>query len=59
MIQHLVKAPHRLMFFIGAGNVLLAMACREAGVVLITNNTDDFDRIARVRRFDFVSAWPR
>ena len=25
MIQHLVKAPHRLMFFIGAGNLLLAM----------------------------------
>lgn len=25
MIQHLAKAPHRLMFFIGAGNLLLAM----------------------------------
>ena len=39
-------------------DVLLAMACRESGVVLITGNTVDFDRIAAVRRFDFVAAWP-
>ena len=39
-------------------DVLLAMACREAGVVLITNNTNDFERIARVRKFDFVPGWP-
>jgi predicted nucleic acid-binding protein len=34
-------------------DVLLAMACREAGVTLVTNNTKDFERIARVRKFDF------
>jgi predicted nucleic acid-binding protein len=39
-------------------DVLLAMACREAGVVLITNNTTDFERIAAVRSFAFVTAWP-
>ncbi|MGH7616856.1 MAG: PIN domain-containing protein [Gemmatimonadaceae bacterium] len=39
-------------------DVLLAMACRECGVVLITDNTRDFERIARARRFDFVPAWP-
>lgn len=39
-------------------DVLLAMACREAGVVLVTNNTTDFERIAAVRSFAFVAAWP-
>jgi predicted nucleic acid-binding protein len=39
-------------------DVLLAMACREAGVVLITNNTTDFEQIASVRKFDFVAPWP-
>jgi predicted nucleic acid-binding protein len=39
-------------------DVLLAMACREAGVVLITDNTDDFERIATARKFAFVAAWP-
>lgn len=39
-------------------DVLLAMSCREAGVVLITANTRDFQRIARVRKFEFVAPWP-
>ena len=39
-------------------DVLLAMACRESGVVLVTDNTADFERIARARKFDFVPAWP-
>jgi predicted nucleic acid-binding protein len=39
-------------------DVLLAMACREAGVVLITNNTIDFERVATVRSFAFVAPWP-
>lgn len=39
-------------------DILLAMSCREAGVVLVTGNTRDFERIARVRRFDFVAPWP-
>lgn len=39
-------------------DVLLAMSCREAGVVLVTGNTAEFARIAAVRAFDFVSPWP-
>lgn len=39
-------------------DILLAMSCREAGVVLVTANLRDFDRIAKVRTFDFVPPWP-
>jgi predicted nucleic acid-binding protein len=39
-------------------DTLLAMSCRESGVVLITGNLRDFERIAKFRNFDFVSAWP-
>lgn len=39
-------------------DVLLAMSCREAGVVLVTENARDFARISRVRPFDFVAPWP-
>jgi predicted nucleic acid-binding protein len=39
-------------------DVLLAMSCREAGVVLVTNNLRDFTRIATARPFDFVGPWP-
>jgi predicted nucleic acid-binding protein len=39
-------------------DVLLAMSCREAGVVLVTRNIRDCERIARVRKFDFVPPWP-
>lgn len=39
-------------------DVLLAMSCRESGVVLVTNNLRDCARIADVRPFDFVPAWP-
>ena len=39
-------------------DVLLAMSCREAGAVLITSNSTDFARIAKVRPFDFVAPWP-
>jgi len=39
-------------------DVLLAMSCREAGVVLVTANLRDFERIANVRKFDFVAPWP-
>ena len=39
-------------------DVLLALSCREAGVVLVTSNVRDFARIAKVARFDFVEAWP-
>ena len=39
-------------------DILLALSCREAGVVLVTENLRDFERIAEVRRFDFVAPWP-
>ncbi|HMA24487.1 MAG TPA: PIN domain-containing protein [Gemmatimonadaceae bacterium] len=39
-------------------DVLLAMSCREAGVVLVTTNLADFARIASERAFDFVGPWP-
>jgi predicted nucleic acid-binding protein len=39
-------------------DVLLAMSCRESGVVLVTENVRDFARIAAVRQFDFVAPWP-
>lgn len=39
-------------------DVLLAMSCRESGVVLVTSNLPDFARIAAVRSFDFVAPWP-
>ena len=39
-------------------DVLLALSCRESGVVLVTANTRDFARIARLEAFDFVAPWP-
>lgn len=39
-------------------DTLLAMSCREAGVVLVTRNIRDCERIARVRKFEFVPPWP-
>jgi len=39
-------------------DVLLALSCREAGLVLVTENTSDFTRIARVAPFTFVQPWP-
>jgi predicted nucleic acid-binding protein len=39
-------------------DVLLALSCREAGVVLVTDNQRDFETIARVTRFDFIEPWP-
>ena len=41
-----------------ANNVLLALTCRESGVVLVTDNAHDFARIRRVVPFDFVEPWP-
>jgi predicted nucleic acid-binding protein len=40
-------------------DVLLAMSCRESGMVLVTKNVADCARIADVRPFDFVAPWPR
>jgi predicted nucleic acid-binding protein len=41
-----------------ANDVLLALSCREAGCVLVTNNERDFGRIRRYVQFDFVRPWP-
>jgi predicted nucleic acid-binding protein len=39
-------------------DILIAVSCREAGCVLVTDNTRDFERIARVSRFRFVEPFP-
>ena len=41
-----------------ANDVLLALSCREAGCVLVTENQRDFQRIRRHVQFDFVKPWP-
>lgn len=41
-----------------ANDVLLALSCREAGCVLVTDNERDFARIRRYVPFDFVKPWP-
>ena len=40
-------------------DILLALSCRENGLCLVTGNRRDFERIARVVRFEFVDPWPR
>ena len=42
-----------------ANDVLLALSCREAGCVLVTDNERDFQRIRRYTPFDYVKPWPR
>jgi hypothetical protein len=39
-------------------DVLLAVSCHDAGLVLVTDNRRDFERIARGAPFDFVDRWP-
>ena len=41
-----------------SNDILLALSCREAGCVLITENHRDFSRIQRFSRFEFVAPWP-
>ena len=41
-----------------ANDVLLALSCREAGSVLVTDNERDFQRIRRCVQFDFMTPWP-
>jgi predicted nucleic acid-binding protein len=41
-----------------ANDVLLALSCREAGCVLVTDNERDFQRIRRLVQFDFMRPWP-
>lgn len=39
-------------------DILLALSCREAGCVLVTDNERDFQRIRRFVQFDFMRPWP-
>lgn len=39
-------------------DVLLALSCRESGVILVTGNGKDFERIGRYVDFQFVAPWP-
>jgi predicted nucleic acid-binding protein len=41
-----------------ANDVLLALSCREAGCVLVTDNERDFRRLRRCIEFDFTKPWP-
>jgi len=41
-----------------ANDVLLALSCREAGCVLVTDNERDFQRIRRYVQVDFIPPWP-
>jgi len=41
-----------------SNDVLLALSCREAGCVLVTDNERDFARIRRFTPFDFMKPWP-
>jgi tRNA(fMet)-specific endonuclease VapC len=41
-----------------ANDVLLALSCREAGCILVTENERDFRRIRRFVQFDFTAPWP-
>jgi predicted nucleic acid-binding protein len=41
-----------------ANDILLALSCREAGCVLVTENDRDFSRIRRFISFECVKPWP-
>jgi hypothetical protein len=41
-----------------ADDILLALSCREAGCVLVTDNQRDFQRIRRFVSFEFMKPWP-
>lgn len=41
-----------------ANDILLALSCREAGCLLITDNERDFSRIRRFTQFEFTRPWP-
>lgn len=41
-----------------ANDLLLALSCREAGCVLVTENDRDFSRIRRFVAFEYVKPWP-
>jgi predicted nucleic acid-binding protein len=39
-------------------DILLAYSCRDTGVVLVTGNTRDMERVQRVFAFEFVAPYP-
>ena len=39
-------------------DILIAHSCREAGAILVSANTRDVRRIARVFKFEFVAPYP-
>ncbi|MEO7085868.1 MAG: type II toxin-antitoxin system VapC family toxin [Gemmatimonadaceae bacterium] len=39
-------------------DILLAYSCRESGAILVSANTRDLERVARVFAFDFVPPYP-
>ena len=41
-----------------ANDIVLALSCREAGCVLVTDNERDFQRIRRFLQFEFIKPWP-
>ena len=41
-----------------ANDIVLALSCREAGCVLVTDNERDFQRIRRFVQFEFIKPWP-
>jgi len=41
-----------------ANDIFLALSCREAGCVLVTDNERDFQRIRRFVAFEFTKPWP-
>ena len=54
--QEGLEIPHVSKAF--ANDVLLALSCREAGCVLVTDNERDFQRIRRLVQFDYMKPWP-
>ena len=57
-LSALEGAPLRTFGRTFVNDVLLAASCREAGVVLVTNNARDFTRIQPALPFEFVHIWP-
>ena len=49
----LADVPRSFVF-----DILIAHSCREAGAILVSANTRDLERIARVFAFDFVVPYP-
>jgi predicted nucleic acid-binding protein len=50
----LAHTPRSFVF-----DILIAHSCREAGAILVSSNTRDLERIARIFPFDFVASYPK